>query len=211
MDWLKEFMDLMVGLERALVGYGYLGAFLISFMGNLTIFIPVPFAFFIIALGATHNPFLVGVACGLGSTIGKLFAYLVGWAGRRFIDERYGSRLESAKALVRRYGAIMVFLFSLLPLPDDLIMIPMGILKYSFMNFLLATLIGKLVMGLILAYSGHYGVRLIHLLQETSGILASVGTVILFIVIMVVLLKIDWTRLLDRMHKENMTMKKQNI
>ncbi len=207
MDWLKEFMDLMVGIERGLSGYGYLGAFLISFLGNLTIFIPVPFAFFVIALGATLNPFLVGVACGLGSTLGKLFAYLVGRAGRRFIDEKYGSRLESAKSLVRRYGAPMVFLFALLPLPDDLIMIPMGVLRYSFTSFLLATLVGKLAMGLILAYSGHFGFRIIHLLQETRGILATVATVILFIVIMVVLLKIDWGRLLDRANKNNMQIK----
>jgi membrane protein DedA with SNARE-associated domain len=185
------------------VSYGYIGAFLISFLGNLTIFIPVPFAFFIIALGATLNPFLVGVACGLGSTLGKLLAYLVGWAGRKLIDERYGSRLESAKSLIRRYGAVMVFLFALLPLPDDLIMIPMGMLRYSFVNFLIATLIGKLVMGLILAYSGHFGFRIIHLLRETSGILTSLATVILFIFIVVVLVKIDWGRLLDRANKND--------
>lgn len=203
MDWLKEFMDLMLGIERVLVSYGYIGAFLISFLGNLTIFIPVPFAFFIIALGATLNPFLVGVACGLGSTLGKLLAYLVGWAGRKLIDERYGSRLESAKSLIRRYGAVMVFLFALLPLPDDLIMIPMGMLRYSFVNFLIATLMGKLVMGLILAYSGHFGFRIIHFLRETSGILTSLATVILFIFIVVVLLKIDWGRLLDRANKND--------
>jgi membrane protein DedA with SNARE-associated domain len=202
-DWLKEFMDLMLGIERVLVSYGYIGAFLISFLGNLTIFIPVPFAFFIIALGATLNPFLVGVACGLGSTLGKLLAYLVGWAGRKLIDERYGSRLESAKSLIRRYGAVMVFLFALLPLPDDLIMIPMGMLRYSFVNFLIATLMGKLVMGLILAYSGHFGFRIIHFLRETSGILTSLATVILFIFIVVVLLKIDWGRLLDRANKND--------
>ena len=203
MDWLKEFMDLMLGIERVLVSYGYIGAFLISFLGNLTIFIPVPFAFFIIALGATLNPFLVGVACGLGSTLGKLLAYLVGWAGRKLIDERYGSRLESAKSLIRRYGAVMVFLFALLPLPDDLIMIPMGMLRYSFVNFLIATLMGKLVMGLILAYSGHFGFRIIHFLRETSGILTSLATVILFIFIVVVLLKIDWGRLIDRANKND--------
>jgi membrane protein DedA with SNARE-associated domain len=202
-DWLKEFMDLMLGIERVLVSYGYIGAFLISFLGNLTIFIPVPFAFFIIALGATLNPFLVGVACGLGSTLGKLLAYLVGWAGRKLIDERYGSRLESAKSLIRRYGAVMVFLFALLPLPDDLIMIPMGMLRYSFVNFLIATLMGKLVMGLILAYSGHFGFRIIHFLRETSGILTSLATVILFIFIVVVLLKIDWGRLIDRANKND--------
>jgi len=111
--------------------YGYAGAFLISIFGNFTIFFPVPFVLTIYAFGATLNPLILGLVCGLGSTVGEFSAYLIGRGGRRIIDERYGERLESAKLLVQKYGMAVIFVFAVLPLPDDLILIPLGMLRYN--------------------------------------------------------------------------------
>ena len=65
----------------ALEGYGYLGAFLISIVGGATIIIPVPMLAVIFALGGVLKPYWVGVAAGLGETVGALIIYMAGYGG----------------------------------------------------------------------------------------------------------------------------------
>ena len=174
--------------------YGYLGAFLISIVGNFTVFLPVPYALTIYAFGATLNPLLLGIVCGLGSTVGEFSAYLVGWGGRRVIEGRYGRRLESAKLLVQRYGMLVIFLFCALPLPTDLILIPLGMLKYDLRKAMVAAFLGKTVMLVTVAYAGRYSFAMVRDLFEVGGVWVGVVTVILLAVILVAMIRIDWTR-----------------
>lgn len=174
--------------------YGYLGAFLISIVGNFTVFLPVPYALTIYAFGATLNPLLLGVICGLGSTVGEFSAYIVGWGGRRVVEERYGRRLESAKQLVERYGMLVIFLFCALPLPTDLILVPLGMLKYDLKKAMVAAFLGKTVMLVTVAYAGRYSFVFVRDLFEVGGLWVGVVTVVLLSVILLAMIRIDWTR-----------------
>jgi len=174
--------------------YGYLGAFAISIFGNFTIFFPVPFTITIYVFGATLNPLLLGLVCGVGSTIGEFSAYLVGLGGRRVLDERYGDRLESAKLLVQRYGMAAIFLFALLPLPDDLILVPMGMLRYDLVKAMAAMFIGKTLMCTIVAYAGLFSYDFVMELFSAGGIIGGIASVALLVIVIVAMIKIDWTR-----------------
>ena len=105
-------VDIWLWMSNLVATYGYTGAFLISIFGNFTLFFPVPYVITIYAFGATLNPILLGIACGLGSTIGEFSAYFVGRGGRRVIDEKYGKQLETAKMLVQTHGMAIIFLFA---------------------------------------------------------------------------------------------------
>jgi len=177
--------------------YGYAGAFAISVFGNFTVFFPVPFVVTIYAFGATLNPVILGVVSGAGSTIGEFSAYLIGVGGRRVLDERYGERLETAKLLVQRHGMAVIFLFALLPLPDDLLMIPLGMLRYSLRKAMVAMFAGKTIMCTVVAYAGRYSYSFIKEIFESSGILGGVASVALLVVIIWALLKIDWAKYMD--------------
>ena len=181
----------MAGLVQS---YGYVGAFIISIFGNFTIFFPVPFTITIYAFGATLNPILLGIVCGLGSTIGEFSAYLVGRGGREMIGERYGRRLEGAKILVQRYGMPVIFLFAALPLPDDLILIPLGMLKYSLRKAMVAAFLGKVLMCITVAYAGRFSFAIVRDLFESSGVLGGVVSLILLTLILIAMIRIDWTR-----------------
>ncbi len=185
--WMGEFVR----------SYGYAGAFLISIFGNFTIFFPVPFTLTIYAFGATLNPLLLGVVSGLGSTIGEFSAYLVGRGGRKLIEDRYGRRLESAKILVQRYGMLVIFIFAALPLPDDLILIPLGMLKYDLRKALAAAFLGKVVMCTTVAYAGRLSFTLVRDLFESGGALGGVVSVVLLALLLVAMIKIDWTRFIE--------------
>ena len=195
MLWLWSVgLDVWGWMERFVGSYGYAGAFIISIFGNFTIFFPVPFAITIYAFGATLDPLLLGVVCGLGSTIGEFSAYLVGRGGRELIDERFGRRLEGAKMLVQRYGMLVIFLFAALPLPDDLILIPLGMLRYSLRKALAAAFLGKVVMCTAVAYAGRFSFVIVRDLFESSGALGGVVSVVLLTLLLVAMIKIDWTR-----------------
>ena len=190
-------MDVWGWMADLVTQYGYAGAFLISIFGNFTIFFPVPFTITIYAFGATLNPLLLGLVCGLGSTVGEFSAYLVGVGGRKVIEGRYEERLESAKRLIQRYGAAIIFLFALLPLPDDVILIPLGVLRYDLKKALGAMFLGKTIMLTIVAYAGRYSYTIVKDIFESGGVFGGIASVALLVVILVAMMKIDWTRFID--------------
>jgi membrane protein DedA with SNARE-associated domain len=147
--------------------------------------------------GATLNPLLLGIVCGLGSTLGEFSAYLVGVGGRKVIEGRFEERLESAKRLIQRYGAAIIFLFALLPLPDDVILIPLGVLRYDLKKALTAAFLGKVAMCTIVAYAGRFSYTFVKDIFESGGILGGVASVALLIIILVVMMRIDWTKFIN--------------
>lgn len=190
-------MDVWGWMADLVTNYGYAGAFLISIFGNFTIFFPVPFTITIYAFGATLNPLLLGLVCGVGSTVGEFSAYLVGVGGRKVIEGRYEKRLESAKRLIERYGATIIFIFALLPLPDDIILIPLGVLRYDLKKALGAMFLGKTIMLTFVAYAGRYSYSFVKDIFESGGVFGGVASVALLVIILVAMMKIDWTRFID--------------
>jgi membrane protein DedA with SNARE-associated domain len=176
--------------------YGYVGAFLVCILGNISIFIPIPFALIVYAFGSTLNPLLLGLVSGLGSTIGEMVSYLLGWGGRKIIETRYGSRLDAVKKLIGRYGVLSVFLIALLPVPDDLLLIPLGMMKYDFKKTFIALLLGKTLMGVSLAYAGAFGFSYLRDVFAAGGVVEGVASVVLLVVVIIVMLKIDWAKML---------------
>ena len=62
-------------------GLGYAGAFLVMAVNNATILLPSLGHAFIVAAAQTLNPFLLGIAGGIGGGLGELTGYALGKAG----------------------------------------------------------------------------------------------------------------------------------
>ncbi len=195
-------MDIWAWMTDLVANHGYLGAFFISIFGNFSVFFPVPYVITIYAFGATLNPLLLGLSCGLGATIGEFSAYLIGRGGRRVIDERYGDKLETAKKLVQNYGMTIIFLFAVLPLPDDLLLIPLGMIRYDLKKAITAMFLGKLVMCTAVAYAGRYSYSIIKDIFASGGWFGGIASTIMLAIVVYVLLKVDWNKYLEeRMDK----------
>lgn len=190
-------VDIWSWMGNLVTTYGYSGAFIISLFGNFTIFFPVPFVLTIYAFGAKLNPLLLGIVCGFGSTIGEFSAYLIGRGGRRVIDDKYGKQLENAKKLIQKFGVFIIFLFAILPLPDDVILIPLGMMKYDLKKAMAAMFTGKTIMCIGIAYAGKYSYTIVRDLFDSSGILGGFLSVLLLIFVIILLLTIDWTKFLE--------------
>ncbi len=190
-------------MNNLVLDYGYLGIFLISILGNISIVIPVPFVLVIYAFGSILNPILLGLAGGIGSTMGEFVSYLVGRGGRVVLNEKQRTRLDRIEKLVEKHGLLLIFLFALLPLPDDVILIPLGMMKYDWRKILFGMFFGKTLMCIVVAYAGVYSYETIRNIYESNGVLGSIVSLVLLAVIIIVLLKVNWDLLLDKFENRN--------
>ena len=209
-------------LESFATQYGYLGIFLISFLGATSVFIPIPTSVVIFTLGAsqTFDPLWIAVAAGTGSTIGEFSGYLIGFGGRRVIGEKYKKKMDFLTKLFKKFGPIVIFVFSLTPLPDDLLFIPLGIMRYSLLQAFIPALLGKFVSNLIIAYSGRFSVDIIKYIfgVEGEGMSALIGIIlalVLMVIVFVIMFKVDWenrfAKLVDEPKKDTDKMSEGNI
>jgi membrane protein YqaA with SNARE-associated domain len=141
-----------------LAAYGYLGAFLISLLSSATIILPVPGIAVIFALGATYDPYLVGLAAGAGSALGELSGYMAGYSGQGvFRKSKTYLRMEH---WMRRRGSLVIFVLAFVPNPIfDLAGAAAGILRYPVWKFLLFCFLGKTPRSILIAFTGAWALQ----------------------------------------------------
>lgn len=147
--------------SESIVGsFGYAGIFLISFIAAASVVFPVPAYIIVFASGAVLNPILVGVAAGAGAALGELTGYALGRGGGKIMERRYAQWVNRGRELCERYRTFpVIVLFAATPLPDDVVGILCGIFRYSARKFILAALIGKVIMNTAIAFGGFYGIN----------------------------------------------------
>ncbi len=158
-------LDFLIGLVDT---FGYVGVFLGSLIGSASILLPVPSFLFVILAGKLLNPFFVGILAGLGAAIGELTAYGVA-LGILKLKKQRKKKIKKERNLLQslhkwfkgRWGPVIIFIFAITPLPDDIIGLYCGAIRYDIKKFFIATLIGKVLLGLMLAYAGLYGIDFI--------------------------------------------------
>jgi len=186
--------------------YGYLGIFLISLLGATSVFVPIPSTVVIFILGGwqmngnwVFDPLLIAVFAGTGAAVGELSGYLIGLGGRRVIGDKYKKKMDILMRLFKRFGPAVIFLFALTPLPDDLLFIPLGMMRYSLLAAFIPALLGKFVSNLIVAYAGRFFLYVVRDFfgVEGEGMSLIVGTIlaaVLLVVVFVIMFKVDWEK-----------------
>jgi len=150
---------------RGLEGYGYLGAFLISILGGATIIVPVPMLAVVFALGGVMQyTWLVGLAAGLGETIGALTIYMTGHgAGRVFYHSKHGkiqSAYDRLEKLMERRGLLTLFILAAVINPFFYpAALAAGALRFGIKKYFLICFIGKTIKGMTVVYVGYWGLR----------------------------------------------------
>ena len=141
-------------------GFGYPGIFLIALLANATILLPAPGVAVIYAMGAIFNPFGVGLAAGLGGTIGELSGYLAGFSGQAVVERM--DIYNRIKPWVDKYGGWAILVLSAIPNPFfDVAGIAAGMAKMPLQTFILFSGIGQLIKMTAFALAGHYSISLL--------------------------------------------------
>ena len=148
---------------RALEGYGYLGAFLVSILGGATIIVPVPMLAVVFALGGVLTPYWVGVAAGLGESIGALIIYMTGHgAGTALFSSNgklQGAYLRIMKLMEQRGSLTLFFLSAVLNPFFYPAALAAGAARFGIRKYFIICFAGKTVKGFTVAYAGYWGLR----------------------------------------------------
>lgn len=155
---------------RALEGYGYLGAFLISVFGGATILAPVPMTPVVFALGTVLRPsfapylgpVFVGAAAGLGETLGGLTIYMTGYGGGTAVRGSGNGKIQAVysriEKWVERKGSLTLFVLSAVLNPFFYpAALAAGALRFSIQRYFLICWGGKTIKGIAVAAAGYWG------------------------------------------------------
>jgi len=165
--------------------FGYLGVFIVNFVGSSTIIFPLPGFILVSAVAAMPgmNPWIVGISAALGAALGETTGYIFGRGGGKIIDKRYKEQMKKYRKWFKKDNVFFgIILFAATPLPDDVVGLVCGILKYDFKKFLLASFIGKTILNIGLAFIGFYGSQWITDFLFTMDVRAAVGIASIIIV-----------------------------
>jgi len=148
----------------------------------------------IFGLGSVLDPVLVAISGGLGAALGEFSGYALGYYGRSKISEERRKKMDFMLKVFDKYGPFAIFLFALTPLPDDLLFIPLGVMRYSFVKAFIPAILGKTLMTFIVAYSGQQSFELIAVVFGESGLLGTIITTVLLALVIYAMIKIDWEK-----------------
>jgi membrane protein DedA with SNARE-associated domain len=194
------------GVTELAALYELLGVLLASFGLNL-----IPFAGpsnLMIAAGSATlvnaDPFTIGFMVAFGSASAKFIHYLVTFFVGGLLGKERRRHLDDMALKLRRWAFVALFIVAATPLPDEPVVIPLGLIKYNPFKFYLSYFLGKLSIAIIGAYLGLLGKQFLSqwVNPEILNIASIVASVILTIVVTVVLLKIDVQKVAERIFEK---------
>ena len=150
---------------KLISNYGYLGMFIGMVLEAVIIVIPSEL---ILATGGIlagrkifsfWGAFLIGL---LGSTFCAIVIYFMGYFGGKPFIKKYGkyffmreSDIEKSDSWFQKYGLIAALIGRNFPIIRTLISLPIGIMRLSFIKFLIYTLIGSIPWTFVFVYVGY--------------------------------------------------------
>ncbi len=191
--------DFLASISALAGGNPLLVVFLTSLAGNLVPFFPVPYLLFVIGVASTFQGIsLVQVATvgALGAAIGKFVIYLVGYGAGTALSGRR-ARFDSLRKLLGGSAFLAAFIFAASPFPDDVIFIPLGIMRYSPTKTFISLFSGKFVLTFLVAYLARSSSRFVETVSGGSPFATGLSVAVV-IIISIVMMRVDWEKFLAR-------------
>jgi uncharacterized membrane protein YdjX (TVP38/TMEM64 family) len=151
------------------------------------------------ALIVNADPFTIGFLVALGSALAKSIHYAVTFFIGGFLGEERRKRLDAAGLKVKHWAFLALFIVAASPLPDEPVVVPLGLLKYNPVKFFASYFIGKLSITIVGAYLGKAGQELFA--PWVSQEILMLASIILTIIVTIVLLKVDLGKIASKVIK----------
>lgn len=96
----------------------------------------------------------IGLIVAITATLAKFIHYIVVRGSRVVLSQERLEMLESEKNRVEKWGALALFIAAASPVPDDPLIVYVGLTKYNSAKFLVSYFIGKIIITLAGAFIG---------------------------------------------------------
>ncbi|HJM79744.1 MAG TPA: VTT domain-containing protein [Nitrosopumilus sp.] len=152
------FMEYYQQLQEVLANnlfqeYGIIGLFLNSLLAATALPLPTEILTSALLIGG-ENIILVGIVLIIGSTIGGILNYFIGFGGNKLVKKmRKKPDIEKQdkkhNKLLDKFGWTAIFFAAWIPVIGDLILISAGIKKMKFVKFSVFMISGKIIKTII--------------------------------------------------------------
>ncbi len=188
----------MVNAILAFVG-GPVGIFLVSMVSNSIPFVTVPYLGIVAGYSFIYTDPISRVVLILssaaGATTGKIVVYFLGRAFRRGLGESSKKNIELFKRVARKSLFVAIVIFASTPLPDDILYIPLGLMKYPLPQYVLAIFAGKVVLTSIVVAYASWITAVATTQIYTVPVLVAVTVLLTYLI-----LKIDWYNVINTLY-----------
>ncbi|MDP3954457.1 MAG: VTT domain-containing protein [bacterium] len=156
--WLSELVGKNNLVQNIVSSFGYIGVFGASIISGFNLVVPVPaIAFLPALLEAGLNFWITIIIITLGMTLGDSIGYVIGRTGRKAISPitmvNFMNRLEHIENKYHIKPTAFLFIYaSLVPLPNEIMVIPLGFLGYKFKQLFMAVFAGNLIFNGLSAF-----------------------------------------------------------
>lgn len=148
---------------------------------------------------------IIGFTIALAAAFAKGIYYMATFFVSGHLSEKRRQRLDGDAVKVRRWAFPLLFLAAATPIPDEPVVIPLGLMKYNPVKFFTAYFLGKLsitVAGALLANRvGNY------FSEWLSPVAMVIISIVLTVVITIILFKVDFGKLAEKFLKRKKTEK----
>ncbi|MHA1793166.1 MAG: hypothetical protein ACTSVI_11015 [Promethearchaeota archaeon] len=202
-----DFLYFFTAFDPAL---GALWAFIFMLIGNSTnipVGIPATFFFAKSVMKDSYfwgNLFLYSFSAGAGAALGQLIQYVIGYGAAKVLKNNKGIKnlqhLTNKIAEHRFLAPFLIFIFALTPIPDQLLMIPLGTIKYNMKKTFIPSFLGKSFFSLTLAI----GATIFNTVGETPTIQSFIDEIIFMSIIfslLVLCISFNWEEIISRNSK----------
>jgi membrane protein YqaA with SNARE-associated domain len=151
------------------------------------------------------DPLMIGFLVAFGAASAKFIHYLVMFFAGRYIGEKRLKRIEAASPKLRKWAPIALFVVAATPIPDEPVIVPLGLIRYNPGKLFVAYFLGKLVVGVAGAYFGVFTHHVLGYMMDENILIAL--SIALTVIVTVVLLKVDVSKLAERIFKKKITLR----
>jgi membrane protein DedA with SNARE-associated domain len=175
-----------------------LGFNLVPFFGPSNLFIASTVAISLVSPDVA-TLVTVGFLVALAAALAKGVHYTVTFFISKHLSEKNQQRLDAQAVKVKPWAFLLLYLASATPIPDEPVVIPLGLMKYNPAKFFSAYFLGKITITLAGAFLGRWTETYFStwLSQEVIIILSIVLTVI----VTIVMFKVDVSKWLGKIFK----------
>lgn len=139
--------------------WGYIGLFAACFIAATLI--PMASEIVLSLFILTNYDFTTSIiVASLGSWVGGMSSYYLGWLGRWDIVEKYSKltkeKIKAYQSRIRKWGGLIAF-FSWAPVVGDPLAVALGFFRINVYNVTFWMLIGKSIRFIAWGYLTHWG------------------------------------------------------
>ncbi len=152
-----------------MISQGYVGLFIICFAINMIPFLSpsnmvlagaaVLTLSILIPIGLAEV-FIIGVIVAIAATLAKLIHFYVVRGSRVILSEERLRSLDSEKQRVEKWGALALFIAAASPVPDDPLIVYVGLTRYNSVKFVISYFAGKVTVTIAGAVIALFGLTL---------------------------------------------------